>query len=368
MDDPDTSLHHTIETLRAENQQLIERFKHQVRIEQTLLATQNEADEQRRTYQRLYELGQQFSTTRDIPTILAQTIQFVLYDLNVERCLILLTDEHCTAFRVAAQEGYYDEETAQGVAALVLPFDDPLIGSLSAQKNYLLCTAAQRSVSLDALGQRIGMDEYAIFRLPGGETHPTGLLIVGNTATNARYQTRVQDDEHLLLLNLANLVNQVATTLTNANLYASLQNERSHLERKVEERTAELQAVQAALVRELSTPLIPLAHNVVLMPLIGSIDSHRAQQVMETLLDGITAHQADTALLDLTGVSVMDTPIANALIQAAQAARLLGTQVILTGIGPAMAQTLVHLGTDLRSIQTRGNLQSAITEVLRQHG
>lgn len=123
---------------------------------------------------------------------------------------------------------------------------------------------------------------------------------------------------------------------------------------------------QQSTLRELSSPLIPISDNVVLMPLIGSIDSRRAQQVMETLLDGIANHQTDTAILDITGVSVVDTQVANAIIQAAQAVKLLGAQVILTGIGPTMAQTLVHLGADLSTIQTRASLQSAIAYALNE--
>ena len=123
---------------------------------------------------------------------------------------------------------------------------------------------------------------------------------------------------------------------------------------------------QQAAIRELSTPLIPLSSKVVLMPLIGSIDSGRAQMVMEALLEGIAEHQADVAILDITGVAVVDTQVANALVQAAQAVRLLGANVILTGIGPTMAQTLVHLGADLSSISTRGSLQSAVFEALRE--
>ncbi len=123
---------------------------------------------------------------------------------------------------------------------------------------------------------------------------------------------------------------------------------------------------QQAAIRELSTPLIPLSDSVVLMPLIGSIDTSRAQQVMEALLEGIATHQADIAILDITGVSVVDTQVANALVQSAQAVRLLGAQVILTGIGPTMAQTLVHLGADLTSIQTRGSLQRAIIDALQR--
>ncbi len=121
---------------------------------------------------------------------------------------------------------------------------------------------------------------------------------------------------------------------------------------------------QRADIRELSTPLIPLSDTVMLMPLIGTIDSNRAQMVMEALLEGIAQYQSDVAILDITGVSVVDTQVANALIQSAQAVRLLGARVILTGIGPAMAQTLVHLGVDLSSLETRGSLQSAVVEAL----
>jgi PAS domain S-box-containing protein len=122
---------------------------------------------------------------------------------------------------------------------------------------------------------------------------------------------------------------------------------------------------QRSALRELSTPLIPISDDVVIMPLIGTIDSGRAQQVMETLLEGVARYQASLAILDITGVSVVDTQVAQALISAAQAVRLLGAQVMLTGIQPQIAQTLVHLGVDLSSIVTRGNLQSGIVEALR---
>ncbi|MFP4438359.1 MAG: PAS domain S-box protein [Chloroflexaceae bacterium] len=120
-----------------------------------------------------------------------------------------------------------------------------------------------------------------------------------------------------------------------------------------------IRAQQAAL-RELSTPLIPLAEGLVVMPLIGSMDSNRAQQVMETLLEGVAAQRATTAILDITGLQVVDTQVADALVRAARAVRLLGAQVIITGIRPEVAQTLVGMGADLSSIVTHGSLQSGI--------
>jgi rsbT co-antagonist protein RsbR len=123
---------------------------------------------------------------------------------------------------------------------------------------------------------------------------------------------------------------------------------------------------QREALRELSTPLLPLDRNVLALPLVGSIDSSRAQQVMETLLEGIAAHQADMVIVDITGVKVVDTQVAQALVRTAQAVRLLGAQVILTGIQPQIAQTLVHLGADMGGIVTRSTLQSGIAYALQR--
>ncbi len=123
-------------------------------------------------------------------------------------------------------------------------------------------------------------------------------------------------------------------------------------------------AAQQDALRELSTPLIPISDNVVIMPLIGTIDSGRAQMVLETLLEGVAHYQADIAIMDITGVTVVDTQVAQALVRAARAVKLLGAQVLLTGIQPQIAQTLITLGADLGDIRTHGNLQSGISYAL----
>jgi PAS domain S-box-containing protein len=126
----------------------------------------------------------------------------------------------------------------------------------------------------------------------------------------------------------------------------------------------QLLATQEETLRELSTPLIPVADGLVIMPLIGSIDSRRAQQVIESLLQGVTDHRAAMVILDITGVPIVDTQVAGALLRAAQAVNLLGARVVLTGIRPEIAQTLVGLGVDLGQITTRGSLQSGIAYAL----
>lgn len=121
---------------------------------------------------------------------------------------------------------------------------------------------------------------------------------------------------------------------------------------------------QRATLRELSTPLIPLDDETLVMPLIGSMDSARAQQVMETLLEGVARQGAESVIIDVTGLTVIDTSVANALMQITKATHLLGAEVILTGIGAEVAQTLVHIGADLQNLKIAATLQSSIAQVL----
>lgn len=135
-------------------------------------------------------------------------------------------------------------------------------------------------------------------------------------------------------------------------------------ERKRAAHQQEIIDAQQASLRELSTPIIPLDEGVLVMPLIGAIDGARAGMIMEVLLDGISAQRAKIAILDITGVKVVDTEVANALIRAAQAARLLGAEVILTGIAPAVAMSLVELDADLGGVVTLGTLRAGIAYAL----
>jgi anti-anti-sigma factor len=140
--------------------------------------------------------------------------------------------------------------------------------------------------------------------------------------------------------------------------------DRKHIEEQKTALQQQLIEAQRDTLRELSTPLIPITDEVVIMPLIGTIDSQRAQQVMESLLEGVAQHQAGLVILDITGVLVVDTQVAQTFIQAAHAVRLLGAEVMLTGIQPQIAQTLVHLGVDLSGIQTQSSLQAGIASAL----
>ncbi len=127
-------------------------------------------------------------------------------------------------------------------------------------------------------------------------------------------------------------------------------------------------AYQGQLIQELSTPIVPVFEGVLVLPLTGAVDSRRATQIMESALEQIVGNQADVLILDITGVPVVDTGVANYLIQMARAVNLLGAQVVLVGIGAEIAQTIVQLGVELRNIVTRSNLQAGIEYALRQRG
>jgi rsbT co-antagonist protein RsbR len=131
-----------------------------------------------------------------------------------------------------------------------------------------------------------------------------------------------------------------------------------------EARRQETIRAQALAIQELSTPLIPITDEILVLPLIGTMDSMRAKQVLQAILEGVAARRARYVILDITGVAVVDTAVANAILRAGQAVRLLGTEVIVTGIRPEVAQTLVQLGADLQHITTRGTLQSGIAHAL----
>jgi len=119
---------------------------------------------------------------------------------------------------------------------------------------------------------------------------------------------------------------------------------------------------------ELSTPVVRLWDNVVAVPLIGTLDSARTQVVMENLLQEIVNLGAATAIIDITGVPTVDTLVAQHLLKAVAAARLMGADCIISGIRPQIAQTIVHLGVDLGDVVTKATLADAFALALKRNG
>ncbi|WP_067837544.1 RsbT co-antagonist protein RsbRA [Amphibacillus sediminis] len=123
-------------------------------------------------------------------------------------------------------------------------------------------------------------------------------------------------------------------------------------------------SLQRVALQELSAPLIPVMRNITIMPLIGTIDTERAKLIMENLLEGVIKHNAEVVLMDITGVPVVDTMVAHHIIQAAEAVRLIGSNCILVGIRPEIAQTIVNLGIDLGKFPTKSSLRKGFETAL----
>jgi rsbT co-antagonist protein RsbR len=123
---------------------------------------------------------------------------------------------------------------------------------------------------------------------------------------------------------------------------------------------------QQKVIRDLSTPIIEVWDSVLTLPMVGVVDSQRAAEVMDNLLAAIVDKRARFAILDLTGVDVVDTKTASYLIELVRAIRLLGAEGVITGIRPNVAQTMVTLGLDLSGIATRGNLRAGLKLCMRR--
>ena len=121
-------------------------------------------------------------------------------------------------------------------------------------------------------------------------------------------------------------------------------------------------------IRELSTPVLRVRERLLILPIIGVLDRERARQLTEQLLTGIRAHRAKVVVIDITGVPDVDEAVANHLVQTVDASRLMGASVIITGLSPEIAQTLVTIGVDLSRMDTIGDLQGGLEEAERLLG
>jgi rsbT co-antagonist protein RsbR len=132
----------------------------------------------------------------------------------------------------------------------------------------------------------------------------------------------------------------------------------------VQERERIIRQQQEA-IRELSTPVLQVRERLVILPIIGILDSQRARQVTEQLLSGIRTHRAKVVVIDITGVPEIDSTVANHLVQTVEASRLMGASVIITGLSSEIALTLVTIGVDLSKMNAVGDLQGGIEQAQR---
>ena len=225
--------------LRAENMVLSGRVKQLVLTEHNLYVSRHQLDSQVQMYRKLYELGKSLNQTFDIAEVLSLINSFVLYELEFERCLILLFDPAENRFVTQSFDGFYEPEAEAQARAFSLNADDDILQRLTQGKDYSICPEIGADDDLCRLRSRLAMHEYIIFALRREAAGPLGLLIVGNTQDRATYHTRVGAETEGFL-GLANAASQITTAINSANFYQALKEERSHLEKRVEGRTQDL--------------------------------------------------------------------------------------------------------------------------------
>ncbi|WP_437724097.1 AAA family ATPase [Sorangium sp. So ce861] len=255
----------------------------------------------------------------------------------------------------------------------------------------------QTSVLLDNAAEetRFSSDPYI------QEKRPKSLLcspvmrqgrLIGVLYLENNLSTGVFTKDRLELLGI--LSSQIAISIENAKMYEGLEREVSARTEELRMSNERLRAVndrlqvelaervrlqeervqmQEEIIRsqrdrlhELSTPFIPITDDIMVMPIIGTIDDKRAAQMIETAMQGVAASAAKVVIVDVTGVKSVDTSVASRLMSLAHAVGLLGSRAILTGLRPAVAQSLVALGVDLGSIETRANLKAGIAYAMRR--
>lgn len=158
----------------------------------------------------------------------------------------------------------------------------------------------------------------------------------------------------------ADLITSVETGINL--LISDLGEEVRNSQRRADELQDKLDLIekQRKAIEELSTPIIKIWEQVLVLPLIGSLDTRRSQKLTESLLTDIASTQSKVAILDITGVPTVDSAVANHLLKTVASVNLLGAKCVVTGIRPEVAQTIVHLGVDLTDVETLANLSEGL--------
>ena len=206
-------------------------------------------------------------------------------------------------------------------------------------------------------GENAGAQTSPLLELPQEDNNPmSGRLILHRERALDWVLRRLSSSENRWLLLLRD-----ATPL--------LASERSLLQTNgVLQNVIEEQQHLLYMIRQLGTPVLPIYSRIVVLPLVGHIDGGRAEHVMDAVLAAIVRYQAEVVIIDITGVSVVDTAVANSLLQTVRAADLIGTLSILVGISAEVARSMVHLGVGLDRVVTRRDLQAGIAYALRHTG
>ena len=235
---PTDSVSAELESIKEKNKLLSTQVKRLIRTESMLYEVQQKLDTQIDIYKKLYDAGKKINATVDIGEIVKTCIEFVLYALNFERCIVLLQKENQLLYESVSFDGIYDEEQSSKVARLKISENHYVVQRLL-RGNEVICQCDSVDEELIQFGRQIFLAEFIVFPVGGDLTSPMGLFIVGNGDANLDYYSRIQPDSQFML-GLENLIGQATAALNNANFYRALEEERALLEKKVQQRTKEL--------------------------------------------------------------------------------------------------------------------------------
>ena len=296
------------------------------------------------------EVGRAISGTLDLSEVLARVYEQVSRLMNSTNFYIALYDpvqdevSFPLAFERGERQAWRARKGSQGLTEHVLRAGQPL----------LFRKGVQEELELRGI-ESIGAEAESWLGAPmqiGSRT--IGVITVQSYTPGTSF-----DEQHQRILQA--IARQAAVAVQNACTMAEMRRLNEDLQR-----TLDTQKQLLETIRELSTPVVPLLEGTILLPLVGHIDGERTQRILEQLLSGVQAYRSRVVIVDITGVPVVDTMVAQALVQAAQAVRLLGAEPVLVGIMPEVAQTMVGLGVDLRALVTRADLQSGLEYAMEQ--
>ena len=293
----------------------------------------------------LEEVGRAISGTLDLDELLEQVYLQTSHLMETTNFYISLYYEESREWemRIQVEDGQRSEplprqKVRAGLTGWLIQHREPLLLKQGA-------TEFLRQQGIERIG-RASRSWLGVPMLLGD--HVMGVIAVQSYEREGAY-----DEAHMRVL--STIARQAAVSIQNARTVAEMQRLNEEMQRALS-----TQAQLVETVRQLSTPVVPLMEGIIFLPLVGHMDSDRARQTAETLLLGVQEHRARVVILDITGVPVVDTQVAQGLVQAAQAVHLLGAEAVLVGIMPDVAQTMVGLGIDLTVLVTRADLRSGL--------
>jgi len=324
-------------------------------IASAIQSTRLLAETQRRAQEAtaLYRTAEAIGRVGDLEGTFQSLAEALVEVLGYSSSWIAVVNEAGDAIQGVAGYGYgMTEQTVKGSEPLHEGYMNPTVLAVLQRQAIVVNDPAtdERAADIPAEVRALASKLAEVPIMIGDEA--VGILAVSRLADQPDITER--DVEVLQAV-----ANQAAVAMENARLLAE-----THTSLERLQQAYEAQAHLAQTVRELSTPIVPVTREVLVLPLVGALDAQRAEQVIASLLKSIEEQRARVVIMDITGVPVVDTHVANYLLRAALAARLLGAEVILVGITPQVAQAVVGLGVDLSEIVTRSDLQSGIEYAL----